>query len=58
MLVHNCKIYGAQICFRTDTMKVSDTKEALFAAWNTRWQPNGDISDGENQQRSDTKKPN
>ena len=40
MLVHNCKVYGAQICFRTDTMKVEDTKEALFAAWNTRKQPN------------------
>ena len=40
MLVHNCKVYGAQICFRTDTLKIEDTKEALFAAWNTRKQPN------------------
>ena len=41
MLAHNCKVYGAQIRFRTDTMKIEDTKEALFAAWNTRKQPNG-----------------
>ena len=40
-LVHNCKIAG-HICFRTDTLKIEDTKDALFAAWNTRKQPNGD----------------
>ena len=38
-LVHNCKIAG-HICFRTDTLKIEDSKEALFAAWNTRKQPN------------------
>jgi hypothetical protein len=38
-VVHNCMIVG-NISLQTDTLQIEDTKEALFAAWNTRKQPN------------------
>lgn len=37
---HNCKVIGRQICIRCDYSKCEDTKEAVTAVWNTRWQPN------------------
>ena len=42
-LVHNCAVAG-NLCLRTDTLKIEDTKEVLFKAWNTRKQPNASNS--------------
>lgn len=44
-VVHNCIVLGQQICVRSSSAGLPDTKESVYSLWNTRatWQANGDI---------------
>lgn len=42
-LLHDCKVIGIQICIRYDNFGPPyDESKDIFAAWNTRKQPNHD----------------